>query len=50
MNYAAKNAQVATSLLTTSRYQDAFAWLATACCSSLLQVVNFAVLLQLVDI
>ena len=38
--YTATNAQVATSLL-TSRYQDAFAWLATACSTtSLLQVVN----------
>ena len=35
-----QNAQVATSLLTTSRYQDVFAWLATACCSSLLQLVE----------
>ena len=39
MRYTAKNAQVATSLLTscntdllpTSRYQDAFTWLETAC-------------------
>ena len=38
VSYTTKNAQVATNLLTscnrlvtTSRYQDAFAWLATAC-------------------
>ena len=32
ISYTAKNPQVATSLLTTSQYQDAFAWLVAACC------------------